>query len=206
MKTNVLLVCFLLVSVIATKTFANYTYTITEYQGLGQLSATDSMLITENGGGGVVTLSDYSYLKIERTSNLERGIGGVWHISLTGHSVLYMIGGQVNQLDINNDATAILRGGRIDHIYSYQWVPTSGRDGEPIPYIKLYYSGDEPEWDPITNILTGTWGDGSSFTIQLHDVPSYSPAISNIDLILIPEPTTILLLGIGGLALRRKQR
>ena len=37
--------------------------------------------------------------------------------------------------------------------------------------------------------LSGMWGDGSSFSIQI-----------------IPEPATLLLLGLGGIALRQKIR
>ena len=63
-------------------------------------------------------------------------------------------------------------------------------------------------WDEPTNILTGIWEDYSAFSIQLVDKTQYGydPAIENIRFTIIPEPASLLLLGLGVLALRRQFR
>jgi len=53
------------------------------------------------------------------------------------------------------------------------------------------------------NVLTGLWGNGDPFSIHLPNITGYSPAIENIQFQLIPEPTSLLLLSLGGLLLRR---
>ncbi len=49
-------------------------------------------------------------------------------------------------------------------------------------------------------VLTGTWADGSDFSIDLVD-----NSASYMNLHIIPEPATLFLFGLGGLLLRRKR-
>ena len=51
-----------------------------------------------------------------------------------------------------------------------------------------------------TGILAGNWFDGESFSI---DINTNHPTAT---IMLIPEPGTLLLFGLGGLTLRRKTR
>jgi hypothetical protein len=151
-----------------------------------------------NGGFDSLTLLGSSTAIIEGTSPLEEFSGGVWYLSLANNSHLDMSGGQVNLLAMNNYATAELHGGLIQQIWSYQWVPyTTGRDGVPVPHIKLYYSGALPTLDS-NNVLTGLWGSGEPFSICLHNVPGYDPVIQNIQFILVPEPASLVLFALGG--------
>jgi hypothetical protein len=183
---------------------ATYTYVIDTYQTLPQLTGTDTMLITGNGGGGAIYLSDSSSLTIKSTSTLNEGSGGVWEIHAGYNSHLTVSGGQVHIIDMGNSATATLTGGLIQQIWSYQWVPyTPGRDGVPVPNIKLYYSGNLPTYNETTDILTGLWGNGTGFSIYLHDVAGYDPVIENIEFILVPEPATLCLMGLGLVLLKK---
>ena len=128
--------------------------------------------------------------------------GGVASFIMRDNSSLTYYNGQCGTLSITNDATAILRGGRIDHISSYQ-RPLGG-DYPPSywdKHITIEYSGELPTVDE-NNLLAGLWADGSAFSIQLHDGTGvFHPAISNIEF--VPEPMTLLLFGFGGLAVRR---
>lgn len=204
MKKSILYI--MLAHSVISASFAAYTHTITEYQSLPHLFGTESMLITGRGGGPYTALFDNSSLTVENTSILEDGVGGVWQISLGESSSLNMLGGQVNEIDFHGEATATLIGGLIQQIWSHQtplkwdnynqqWVPN--------PHIKLYYSGDLPTQQNIGgyNYLVGAWGDGTGFQIYLPDT-GYHP-YDNFEF--IPEPTTMLLLGLGGWLLRQKK-
>ena len=74
------------------------------------------------------------------------------------------------------------------------WVPN--------PHITMVCDVDSVFHDTGTNILTGDWLDGCSFSIQLVDVDGYSPAIENIQF--IPEPATLILLAVGCALIRKR--
>ena len=143
-----------------------------------------------------LTLTVDSTATIKGTSILEQFNGGVWEINLTNESSLTMSDGQVHQISIGNgDATATLTGGLIEAIYSYQSVNN--------PHITLYYSGDLPTVQASGGFdyLVGAWGDGTDFSIYLHNT-GYD-TYGNFDFVLVPEPTTLILFGLGGLWLRK---
>jgi hypothetical protein len=197
----ILFVCLFVYPTCAT----HYEITTNIYTPSLTLQTGDSLYMT-NGGFDTLTLFGTSTAIIEGTSALEEFSGGVWYLSLANNSHLDMSGGQVNLLAMNNYATAELHGGLIQQIWSYQYVPYIGGHGQPAvpnPNIKLYYSGDLPTLDS-SNVLTGLWGNGDPFSIYLHNVTGYDPVIENIQFILVPEPGTLLLLGLGGLLIRRK--
>ena len=125
---------------------------------------------------------------------------------MLGYSNLEFYGGEVHELSIGSYATAVLNGGRIDRIGSYQSAWKYGGDPPelfPNPHITIVCDLDSVNHNIQTNILTGNWLAGVAFEIQLIDVDGYSPAIENIQF--IPEPATLLLVGAGGLLLRRKR-
>lgn len=203
MKKAILYILF--VCLFTSMSFATYTYTITEYQALPSLEDDETMLVTGQGGGGLINLFDNSTITVESTSILEEGFGGIWEIQLIGNSSLSMSGGQVNEINIGNNSTVFLSGGLVQQIWSGQiaWYQTGN---PPVPVWNPHITIEclDHSYDTNTNFLTGHWlKDGTAFSIYLINVPHYSPAIDNIRF--IPEPATLLLIGIGGFLIRRKK-
>ena len=197
---------FLLIVVIAVPSFALIIIT-DGYSESVTLNDSEYLLMT-GGGIGDLNLFYESSATIEGTSTLSEGSGGIWQLSLSGKSALDFSGGEVHQLSMNNCSTAIISGGLIEEIWNYQHTQDPECDHLQCtaePRITIVYSGDLPRWSSVTNILTGLWGSGESFSIQLHDVPDYSRVIENIQLQLIPEPATFVLLGVGALLLRKRR-
>lgn len=188
---------FLWIILPVTSSFAAYTYIVDSYSYVPSLHASETLLMIDEGGTNSLFLNDSSSATIQNTSLLEQGVGGIWHMSLYDSSHTNILGGQIHQLTMNSNATAILKRGLIEEIWSYQQVP--------IQHIKLYYSGDLPNYNETTDILTGLWGNGDPFSIYLHDVSGYAPVIDNIDFVLIPEPAGLTLLALGGLLVKRKR-
>jgi hypothetical protein len=158
----------------------------------------DSETLLMTGGGiGSLTLDDNTIATIQGTSALSQGIGGAWNILVGYYSHLDLSGGEVNEIDIFNYATATLSGGSIVQLHSYQLVA-------PDPHIEIICR-DDYIWHASTNILTGTWADYSTFNIQLVNHAPYDPVIENIKFTIVPEPFSLLLLSAGGTILARRR-
>jgi hypothetical protein len=188
---------YILFSCLFTSMGLAYTYEIYTYSPSDILYTGESILFADEGGMNGLTLYNNSSATILGTSELEEGSGGIWHISMFGASTLEMFDGQVHEIDFNNNAKAILKGGLIESIYSYQIVPD--------PHITLYYSGTLPTVQTIGgfNYLVGNWGNGDPFSIYLHNT-GYN-AYGNFEFILVPEPASLVLLALGGLLIRKKK-
>ena len=203
MKKTILYIMF--VCVFMCPGYATYYEITTNVYTPGLTLQTGDSLYMTDGGFDSLNLYGNSTSTIEGTSDLVEGSGGIWNIELANSSYLNMSGGQVHEMNPHNDATILLTGGLIQRIKSSQnaWK----QEGDP----------PGPVWNPhitiecldhfhntTTNMLTGHWLDNTPFSIQLIDVDNYSPAIENIQF--VPEPATLLLLGFGGLLLRRRSQ
>ncbi|RKY07414.1 MAG: hypothetical protein DRP66_06760 [Planctomycetota bacterium] len=183
--------------------YAVWDYTIGDGQyeyGSVRLYNDKTLLVTGGGAYGVEAF-DSSYVKVQGTAPLEIDVGGIYVLDLDDSSSLLVTGGEIGGIAFRDNATAVLRGGSILHISSFQ-RPLGG-DYPPSywdKHITIEYSGELPTVDG-DNLLTGLWPDGSAFSIQLHDGAGvFYPAITNIEF--VPEPMTLLLFGFGGLAVR----
>jgi hypothetical protein len=201
MKTLILAVMVLLCCTVSVST--GYNYEITEgYFDTVTLDDYESLLMT-GGGAHHLNLNDYSQATIQGTTPLVENYGGIWQLLMGGYTHLNFSGGEVHEFDIISAGRAVFSGGRIDEIRSYQYVEDIPIGDPPVwipdPHIEIVCH-DDYYWDQATNILTGRWLDDSAFSIQLVDVAGRDPVIENI--FFTPEPSSLLLMSIGGLFLR----
>ena len=139
--------------------------------------------------GAIVNLYDPGYLGLQ--VNLEAG----W----VGNNYLY--------------PTLNMYGGEIVYINAFQGIASfyggtvSGNIAAHGGYYHVY--GYDFDYNPDIGRLTGLWENGTPFSINMNplssDQPNYQAVWSAVTLHEIPEPATLLLLGLGGLMLRRKR-
>jgi hypothetical protein len=142
-------------------------------------------------------LFDYTYALIMTTEPLiSEGNGGIWQIIAGGYSRFTVEGG-IHRLELASYAEAQINSGRIDILRSTQ-------NAVYTKHIEIICR--DWNYNAITKILSGTWGDYSVFNIQLIDVAGTSPTFDNIKFTIIPEPATLLLIGVGGLFLRYRRK
>jgi len=171
------------------------------------LTGTQSLLMT-GGGGDSLGLLGSSSAVIQGTAPYNQQIypsGGIRDLSVGSYAYLDFSGGEVYEIGIGSYATAVLSGGEIARIKTTQsaWQYVGQPPVlVPNPHVEMIVK----DWDynTITKILTGIWGNDSLFNIQLVNIDGYSPTIDNIKFTIIPEPATLLLLSLGGLLIRRK--
>ena len=143
---------------------------------------------------------DYSYLEVRYTSTPLSNTAGIWDIFLDDYSKLLYLDGETEEVSIYDNATATLKGGRIDGISSYQFASTKHIDLYCQPGWSWFYESDE-----IAGI-TGLWESGTAFTIDFvdKDYLGYDPVWMNINVIEIPEPATLLLITLGAALIRKR--
>ena len=162
----------------------------------------DPPLIIDGGGADVIEMWDYSCLEVRSTStpiNNDFDTGGIWDIFLDDHSELLYLNGATEEITIEENAKAILRGGRIDAITSMQYAT--------LKHIDFYC---RPGWSWLLNDqdkigITGLWENSTPFSIEFIDDADYDPAWMNINVIEVPEPTALTLQALGGFLIRRKK-
>ncbi|MEN6306690.1 MAG: PEP-CTERM sorting domain-containing protein [Anaerohalosphaeraceae bacterium] len=166
-------------------------------------------LIVMGGGADRITSRGYSSVEVQYTSTPLSDNGGIWDIFVQENSQLLYLNGETEEITLSKNASAVLKGGRIDGITTLQQVfnVIVGWDihGNPLYNTHIEMFVKDYFYNVNTQKLTGTWGDGSAFNIKLIDVSGYDRTIDNIKFTIIPEPTSLLLVGLGGLLLRRKR-
>ena len=106
-------------------------------------------------------------------------------------SSVYVYGGEINVIFTRGLSTTNIYGGLINEI-----------NATDLSTLNLYvksYEYDPTGGDFYAGLLTGTWNNNNAFSIDLRTADT----MNHINF--IPEPCTIYLLAIGGLALRRSK-
>jgi len=165
--------------------------------GLDWLSG---VLIIDGGGGTPIEVRNSSLVEVWSTSTpLATGVGGIMDLVLKNNSRLDYYGGEMEELTVRNSATAHLYGGRIDGISSFQFATTE--------HIFIYCQ-DGWSWtyeDSKIRGIAGVWNDGTDFSIRFTTLGEdpFDPVWMNVKV--IPEPSTLLLMALGGFFLHRRR-
>ena len=175
-----------------------------------KLRAWDSSNITVSGG------SIDSYLYAHHNSQVNISDGSKGYLGAFQDSKVNISGGSVvGQLIVDDNSTVNIIGGTVGGIlYTYLngiiYLNGTGFAVNATPLVngaKLSEFGtliENGDLDYYTGTITGTLADGVDLdnTFEIYNTGTYEGIA---DIIIIPEPTTLLLFGLGGLALRKRK-
>jgi len=123
--------------------------------------------------------------------------GDVDGMAASRNSTVRLSGGTVNSMSTYDDATVFLSGGNLNYLRVREDSQVTFVAGEFILGDGLWLQDEELMG---TGILNGTWYDGTMWRTNIL-VNEQTGTI-----LLTPEPASLLLMGLGGLALRRRKR
>jgi hypothetical protein len=165
----------------------------------GYLLALDSSIV--NVYDGILGLTSMANFAIgdRSTANIYGG-GGMAPYVTYELGTINIYGGVVNTLGVYDLSIANIYGGEIGDRWGFEI------DASAVANIYGYDFNYDPlaRWDPIggwVSRLTGYGPDGTPITIWGIPDPSMNPNVR-----LIPEPGTVVVLGLGAITVLRKQR
>ncbi len=163
----------------------------------------ENSTLTVNGGGSDgIRLFDNSHLEVLSTSepfiDYQKGIAG---ITPSDNSSVTVSGGVVNYIYVQKNSSVLLNGGQINYIRSIQYAPVGITITIDCQYDSWDWIGEKDNYTGIT----GTWHNGNDFTITFlnADVELFPDTWKHVEV--IPEPASMMLLGLGGLFLKKRR-
>ena len=174
------------------------------------LQAHGSSTVNITSDGGVRFLDPYD------SSTVTLSGGSVKHISARDSCTMEISGGKVNNdldaynssnvtisggtvagLVVHDSSTVTISGGQVGLLYIYE-TSTVAFDGQDF----ILGTGLSLDGDRVlgTGVLSGKWFGGTAWTVN---ISANDPGAT---ILAIPEPATMSLLGLGGLAMLRRRR
>ena len=196
-------------------------YNIGPGDNFGNLTLVDyDTLLMTGGEGHNLGLYDWSLATIDDTDplNIGQGDGGIWKVDASSYSVFNFNDGEINSIETYGDSTVNMRGGDLTtlEMHSESQAYLEGGTIENMASDQTL-DGDMPWhnamihifcldylYDSPSNLLTGHWGDSSTFSMNLIDIGTI-PTYDYIEFHIIPEPATLFIFALGGLLLWRRE-
>ncbi len=161
----------------------------------------NSSLIVNGGGAEEINVFDSSTLTVLSTSEpfIEYQSGLSWIVPTDSSSVT-VSGGIVNYIYVQKESSVLIDGGQVNYIRSVQYA-SAGLTITIDCQNDWSWIGEENNYTGIT----GTWHNGNDFSISfLNDTTLYYFPDTWTHVQVIPEPTSIALLSLGGMLLKKR--
>ena len=214
-------------------TLGAFDYNVSEVYYDFTLELNDQSVLVEGAGVKEITANGSSYVEVGNTLPLQPHFGGIGRVNLRDTSSMSLYGGEVDIVDLLSSTAVIISGGSIAgsvisssnsivnvsggyverlYVNGHSAVTLTGGD---INIITVGFNvSDDASFMFVCNLdslnysydegllvgVTGNWLDGSIFDVEIQNL-GYNPTSEYISF--VPEPATLILFSLGGLAVRR---